>query len=517
MRARPKVAQSVRRLMRVAGSGAALLLVVAQTAGAATITGDPLTIYADGFGHMQVRFNDSQVGEFEPAVEQATGAGLTLDIGPGYPCGSSGNTPTNIDPAVTSGSGAPGDLYKITTSYQCSWSGAQVSAHQTLSYLLGDNALLASYDVKNEGAGAVIFRALAWGNLHHGQTTMGQGFYDATSPRIIAGYNDAQGSEIGLEEMPAGPSDPFTWSAFMEGDATNVFWTAGGLYGPAGADDTIDPTLQDDAIAVQFDDYFNSGLAPGASHTFDVVWYFARYNGLAIGPGSQQKTVGETAQLTATSLNHGSAVSAATVRYTVFGANPQTGAATTAADGTSAISLTAAHAGTDKLLAYMDDNGNGVDDPSETEAEATVNWAAAPAPPVTTAATPPPPPPPPDSAGAIRTGLKAASARVRTLKRGSLLRRRGFTFAFTAPAAGLVTGQITAPPATGGSAAKTRVLAKLSRVFSQAGKAQVTMKLTAAGVRALKRSRQVRATLSLTFKPTGGTLAAGRRTVSFRR
>jgi hypothetical protein len=509
MRSRPKVPKQIRRFLGVVGIGVFVLLAVAPGASAATIAGDPLTIYADGLGHMQVRFTGETVGEFDPASQQLTSAGLTLDLGHGFPCGSSGNAPTNVTPAATSGSGTDGDPFQITTRYDCT-SLAHVSVQQTLSYVNGEDGMLAEYAIKNEGSGDAVFRVLAWGNLHHAQTTLGQGFYLSGAPRVVGAYNDAQGSEAGLVQAAS------TWNAFMEGEATHVFWTASGLFGPDGADNTIDPTLQDDAVAVQFDDYNSFGLAAGASHTFSVIWYFARYDGLSLDSASQQRTTGETARFTATSLNHGPPVQGATERYSVAGANPGTGAVTTRADGTAAIAVPGANAGADTLSTYVDVNSNGSEDPDETVAQATIKWTAAAVtvPPVTVPVTTPPPP---DYAGAIRTGLKAAQARINGLKRGSLLRGRGFKFAFTAPGAGVLTGQITVPAARGGAAAKTRVLAKLTRLFGTAGKAQVQMKLTAAGVKALKRSRRLKASLSLTFKPSSGTAATAHKAVVLRR
>jgi hypothetical protein len=70
------------------------------------------------------------------------------------------------------------------------------------------------------------------------------------------------------------------------------------------------------------------------------------------------------------------------VRYAIDGANPGSGAVTTAADGTAAITWAGANLGTDTLTAFIDGNGNGVRDAGEPQQAVTVSW------------TPPPPPVP---------------------------------------------------------------------------------------------------------------------------
>ena len=66
----------------------------------------------------------------------------------------------------------------------------------------------------------------------------------------------------------------------------------------------------------------------------------------------------------------------APVRYAITGANPGSGAVTTGADGTAAITWLGAKTGTDTLTAFVDRDGNGVRNVnSEPRQTATVTWA----------------------------------------------------------------------------------------------------------------------------------------------
>jgi hypothetical protein len=74
------------------------------------------------------------------------------------------------------------------------------------------------------------------------------------------------------------------------------------------------------------------------------------------------------------------------VRYSIAGANPSSGAVTTAANGTAAITWTGTRQGTDILTAFVDRDGNGSRDVNtEPQQTAVVTW---------TPALPPPPPVP---------------------------------------------------------------------------------------------------------------------------
>jgi|GEM_PF-768515 len=100
---------------------------------------------------------------------------------------------------------------------------------------------------------------------------------------------------------------------------------------------------------------------------------------LTLVPATQNVTVGNQAQLTATLVNPSGPVSNITITVTVTGANPRTFSVVTNANGQATITYSGSNTGTDTVTATAQVAGN----PTAT---ATVNW---------TAAAPPPPPPSP--------------------------------------------------------------------------------------------------------------------------
>jgi len=97
---------------------------------------------------------------------------------------------------------------------------------------------------------------------------------------------------------------------------------------------------------------------------------------LTLVPATQNVTVGNQAQLTATLVNPSGPVSNITLNITVTGANPRTFSVVTNANGQATITYSGSNTGTDTVTATAQVAGN----PTAT---ATVNW---------TAAAPPPPP-----------------------------------------------------------------------------------------------------------------------------
>ena len=81
-----------------------------------------------------------------------------------------------------------------------------------------------------------------------------------------------------------------------------------------------------------------------------------------------------------------------------------------------------------------------------------------------------------------------------------LLRQRRLTPGFTAPAAGTLAVTLTTRAA---SARRATVLAGGRRAYRAAGKAKVTIKVTKKGRKRLRSARRLRASLSVSFKPTG--------------
>jgi hypothetical protein len=324
-----------------------LVLVGASPAMAEVIEGDPLRISMDGTGRLQVRFAGAAAAELKPASSDLAGrSGMYLNVssGPGssFPCGPPGlgNPFTPMSgPTPVTGSGTLASPFQMSTTYSC----GNLVITQMFLYVNGDTDFVARYAITNTSATeAVVFRALSRGVFTAAGTGRGQGFVDESAPRAVGIFNDAQGSAGGYVEAASTP-----WSRFLEGPDLFGGSFDGGesdIFG-AGLNNTVDPSLAlDPRVVVQFDDYRSAGLAAGAGHTFDVQWFFDRYDGLSLAPASATAMVGQSQSVTATSLNHGEPVSGGTVRYSISGANPASGSVLLSAAGSAAIAWTGANA-----------------------------------------------------------------------------------------------------------------------------------------------------------------------------
>jgi hypothetical protein len=130
--------------------------------------------------------------------------------------------------------------------------------------------------------------------------------------------------------------------------------------------------------------------------------------------------------------------------------------------------------------------------------------------PVVCVVAPPPPPPPcttcpprrdPAAVRKALTGFAENIARgLKRLKIRGLLRKGRITIAFTAPGPGTLAARLTA---RGASASRTTLLASGRRVYREAGKQKLTLKLSREGRKRLRRARRLTATLKVSFTPRG--------------
>ena len=105
-----------------------------------------------------------------------------------------------------------------------------------------------------------------------------------------------------------------------------------------------------------------------------------------------------------------------------------------------------------------------------------------------------------DIRSALRDLARNATRGFVRLRISGLLRKRRLTIEFTAPSAGTLAARLTA---TGISASRAIVLASGRRAYSAPGNARFAIKLTRKGAKALKRVRRLRATLRVSFTPSG--------------
>ncbi len=137
---------------------------------------------------------------------------------------------------------------------------------------------------------------------------------------------------------------------------------------------------------------------------------------ITLDPTAANRTPGDANTVTATVRNDdGSAPVNAPVRFSIAGANPGGGTATTVAGGTAAISWEGVHEGEDKLTAFVDTNGNSAFDLGEPTATATVTWAL----------------PAPVQGRTFNLEPVSGIVRVRVIKRGKGVHAAGATSSFT--------------------------------------------------------------------------------------
>ena len=206
-------------------------------------------------------------------------------------------------------------------------------------------------------------------------------FADGPS-RFVGGTNARSLTTGGLQEVTAsqlpgeaGATPVARWASYEEGDPFGVIRRLGN--GDA-FPNTINPANMDNGVGVSFDDRATAGLAPGDTARYEVIWHVTRPTPLSASPQIATKELPGshtvTLSLVSPSFNP---VSGATVRYRRTGPNA-VGAqsVTTNAQGLAQVTWDGTTAGVDTLLAWIDTNGDSVQDPDEPAASATVRWLA---------------------------------------------------------------------------------------------------------------------------------------------
>jgi hypothetical protein len=361
----------------------ALLACTAAPATAAVIPGSPLTIFAGDNGRLQVQFNGSPTGEFSPGTLAPANAGVNLAVtgtgtssGPFTVFGFLGSTFAVANAPALTGDGSPGTPWVLATTYQADTpvQNRRTFVAEQISYVNGTTDVKATYTVLNFADGPVVLNArlYAAGNLDVAGDETGAGFLDLGPPRALGGVNQAAGGSARLiEQTPA-------WAHYQEGIAGGVFAAIANTDPSAqGFSDSIDPTVVDNGVGVQWNFPTLANLAPqGVS----VVWRFKRFVPLQLAAASSTRATGQLATVNVSAVSDGLPAVGAAVRYAIAGANPGSGAVTTGADGNAAITWAGANVGTDTLRAFTDANNDGVRDAGEPQQTVDVVWTAPPTP-----------------------------------------------------------------------------------------------------------------------------------------
>jgi hypothetical protein len=379
--------RSTGRRLAVVGACLALSALAAAPASATTLTidGSPLNVSADDTGLFQVTFDGSPSGEFLPRPGGVAYAGLSAALTVSASNGNftaygamAGNQfrATAAQPPTLTGSGVDGDPFVITSDYDA-FNGTVQVLHVTgrVSYVNGSPDVTVAYTVTNVQAQTTIAaaRLFAAGDLVVAGNDSGTGAVGAGPPREVGAVHPLLlGYDRLLEITP--------WTHFQEATLSVIQNAISNpLQSVQGMADTVDPNRADTAAGAQWN---FANLAPGVPVVVSARWRFARSRPLDLVAATATQTLGQTAVVNVTArTGDGSPAPGNAVRYSIVGANPGSGAVTTDANGTAAITWTGTKVGTDTLTAFVDRDGNGLRDVnSEPQATATVVWAPVPPP-----------------------------------------------------------------------------------------------------------------------------------------
>jgi hypothetical protein len=307
-----------------------------------------------------------------------------------------------VSQSEVSGSGTSTSPYTQVTVFKVVVGGAEYAeVTETTTYVNGEPQFVSTFVVKNKSGTNLYFRAIYAGDLYVNNNDVGTGVFLAGPPRFIGGQNTNSGVIGGFQEVPA-PALP--WSSFQE-----AYWNFGeglstgdnGIWRdvqetdeePRAFNESIEPMEVDNGAGVEWDQYREGEKAPlkaGGEATFSIINRTQVPSGLQVSPANQTLTQAQTATVTVTALDTAKQPYAGkSVRYTISGANPQSGSVTLNAAGQAQISYVGHNAGIDIDQMFVDLAGNGVRTSSDPGATAVVTFL--------------PPPPTPNSGYKIQS------------------------------------------------------------------------------------------------------------------
>jgi hypothetical protein len=361
---------------------AALAAPASAQAADGVIDGAPLNVYANDIGRLQAGFDGVASGEFYTGALMPNDGGISVAV---QAVGANaftvygragGRALTPVSAPVVTGDGSVGSPWRLTTAFRATnpaTGGDLLDVSEAVDYVNGTGDVTVTYTLSAP-------TALSNVRLYHSASVLPASSYLATGflqpgpPRRVGAQalgRDGGGSDSLIEVTP--------WSAFQEATASTISNTISAVSpSAAGFNNTVDATRTGNGAGMGAQWNLGSLASPA---TVAVTWHFSRTSSLALAVPGVAQTAGSTIQVPVTARNNdGGPDAGLPVRYTVTGANPGSGAATTAADGTALISWLGAKTGTDTLTAFVDRDGNGTWDVN-TEPRQIVTVTIAPLPP----------------------------------------------------------------------------------------------------------------------------------------
>ena len=359
-----------------------LSAVVASSALAVPVPlgGSPLNVFVDEFGQLQAFRTDRTLhpGIFYASDDQTGDAGFFL----AFPPAAGNNAALENNVFGFNGSAMGGGLTEYTAatqgavtnsggtlSQETTYSAAGlVNVKQTTTYVNGAQQFRIRWDVTNNSASPIRFKALAAADFYFDGSDRGTGVYTPGPPQFVGGTNADTGNSGGFEEVLGSASGSPGWDRYEA-----LQWGSGPaqIWGKVKAAATITPTFAnavlgeqaDNAGGVEWDRYLDAGNAVpnGQTRSFELVARSAVPAPLILTPSNAGAPQGVPINVTATATNsEGVPYAGKTLRYTITGANTTSGAVTLGPAGTGVITDPGTNAGADTIVAYVDLNNNGV-------------------------------------------------------------------------------------------------------------------------------------------------------------
>lgn len=355
--------------------------------------GHNLTIYVGDDGQLQAKaapaFSDTQgmfFGEDHGPASQYNhlrlkGTAPLNAVFANADFGSNDEFETVSNGPVT-GNGTPASPFQNVTVMDAQVSGADVlRIRQTVLYVPYEQKFRVAWDITNVDASMRTIPFI-WGtsaDLYIDSSDSGTGIFIDGPNRFVGGTNSLSRTTGGIQEVTSsalpGEGSPLAvprWASYEEAfysTATNRLLVNDAFT------NTIFSGQTDNGVGVSFDNRASTGLAPGQTQRYEVVWHLERPTPLSVSPASAADELPGSHQVTFTlvdALFNG--VPGQRLVYEIKGVNPGNGQVQTGPSGQAVVNWNGVNPGLDTLTAYADANLNGVREPEEPAATATMRW-----------------------------------------------------------------------------------------------------------------------------------------------
>lgn len=348
--------------------------------------GHNLTIYVGDNGQLQAKS--------APAFSTVQGMFFGTDTGPASQHNHlrmKGAAPLNavitnsfepVSNGPVTGNGTPASPFQNVTVMDAQTEGADVlRIRQTVLYTPFEQKFRVVWEITNVDSSLRTIPFI-WGtsaDLFIDSSDSGTGVFIDGPNRFVGGTNSVSRTTGGIQEVNSsllpGESTPLAipkWASYQEGFYSTV---TSRLNSNDAFTNTIEPNSVDNGVGVSFDNRASTGLPPGQTQRYEVVWHAKRPTPLSAYPASAADELPGEHEVTLSLVDAlFNPLPGKKVIYEIVGANPSSGQGVTGPSGQVVVKWKGVNAGSDTLTAYVDTNENGTREPEEPAASAKMNW-----------------------------------------------------------------------------------------------------------------------------------------------